>query len=191
MKIIYADGSSLGNPGEAGFGVVALDSERKKVWEFGEYLGKKTNNQAELLACIFVLKIILKSSLKKETVAEKDARKQNENTGNLRENKVKQINDKKYEIRLDSQYVIKGATMWTKGWVKNNWLNSQKKPVENKELWEQILYLKNEIENNDIKILWSHVYGHKGEIWNERVDEIARSFAAQNELKLRTGEKYI
>jgi ribonuclease HI len=39
--------------------------------------------------------------------------------------------------------------------------------------------------------LWSHVYGHTGEIWNERVDEIARSFASDKEPILRKGEKYI
>lgn len=165
MKIIYADGSSLGNPGEAGFGVVAIDTERKKVWEYGEYLGKKTNNQAELSACIFILQLILKSGSKN--------------------------NEKKFEVRLDSQYVIKGATIWTKSWVKNNWKNSQKKDVENKELWEQILYLKKEIEAEEIKILWSHVYGHTGEIWNERVDEIAKNAALQKNQILRKGEKYI
>lgn len=177
MKVIYADGSSLGNPGKAGFGVVALDTERKKVWEWGEGLGVRTNNQAELSACIFLLQVILKSAVK---------------IGQQKGKTEKEIlNEKKFEVRLDSQYVIKGVTMWTKNWVKNDWKNSQKKDVENKELWEQILYLKNECENVDVKILWSHVYGHKGEIWNERVDEIARSFAAGKELKLRSGITYI
>lgn len=177
MKIIYADGSSLGNPGKAGMGVVALDTERKKVWEYGENLGRKTNNQAELSACIFLLQLILKSGNKEKKEMDKIG-------------KTHQT-EQKFEVRLDSQYVIKGATIWSKGWVKNGWMNSQKKPVENKELWEQIVYLKEECEALGIKILWSHVYGHTGEIWNERVDEIARSFASEKEPILRKGEKYI
>ncbi len=178
MKIIYADGSSLGNPGKAGFGVVALDTERKKVWEYGEGLGTKTNNQAELSACIFLLQLILKSATK--------SNKQVMNIGTQ-----KNYDEKKFEVRLDSQYVIKGATIWSKGWVKNNWKNSQKKDVENRELWEQILYLKNECEEAEVKILWNHVYGHTGEVWNDRVDEIARNYAAGKEIVLRKGEKYI
>lgn len=173
MKIIYGDGSSLGNPGLAGFGVVAIDTERKKVWEYGEHLGIKTNNQAELSACIFLLQLILKSGRK----IEKD-----KNGKNM---------EKKFEVRLDSQYVLKGATIWIKGWVKNGWKNSQKKEVENKELWEQILYLKNECIEHDIKILWSHVYGHTGDVWNERVDVIAKNCAAHKHQILRKGEKYI
>jgi ribonuclease HI len=39
--------------------------------------------------------------------------------------------------------------------------------------------------------LWSHVYGHTGEIWNERVDEIAKNAALQKNQILRKGEKYI
>jgi ribonuclease HI len=157
--------------------VVALDTKRKKVWEFGEYLGEKTNNQAELSACIFLLQLILKSGMKEKKEMDKVGK-----THNI---------EQKFEVRLDSQYVLKGATVWTKGWVKNGWKNSQKKDVENRQLWEQILYLKNEIEEHDIKILWSHVYGHTGEIWNDRVDEIARSFAAKKNVVLRKGEKYI
>ena len=54
-----------------------------------------------------------------------------------------------------------------------------------------ILYLKNECEEAEVKILWSHVYGHTGEVWNDRVDEIARNYAAGKEIVLRKGEKYI
>jgi ribonuclease HI len=74
--------------------------------------------------------------------------------------------------------------------VKNNWKNSQKKEVLNKGEWQKILGLLAEIETRKIKIKWTHVYGHTGEKWNERVDEIAKSFAGGEKLKLAKAEKY-
>lgn len=48
--IINTDGGSRGNPGPAAIGVV-VDSR-----EYGEYIGKTTNNVAEYKAVIFALK---------------------------------------------------------------------------------------------------------------------------------------
>ena len=41
-------------------------------------------------------------------------------------------------IESDSQYAINCSTKWVKGWKKNGWKNSQKKPVKNKELIQAI-----------------------------------------------------
>ncbi len=46
--IIYTDGACTGNPGPAGIGVVILDGDSRR--ELSEYLGKGTNNIAELTA---------------------------------------------------------------------------------------------------------------------------------------------
>ena len=45
--IVYVDGGSRGNPGDAAFGVVVRDREGATLAEFGDYIGKATNNQAE------------------------------------------------------------------------------------------------------------------------------------------------
>ena len=53
--VAYINGSSLGNPGEAGCGVVLKDEEGTVLQMFGEYIGRATNNVAEyrsLLACL-------------------------------------------------------------------------------------------------------------------------------------------
>lgn len=75
------------------------------------------------------------------------------------------------EVRVitDSQYVVKGMTEWIQGWVKRNWLTSQKKPVLNKSLWKELLRL---CEKH--KIEWQWVKGHNGHPYNERCDELAR-----------------
>ena len=38
----------------------------------------------------------------------------------------------------DSKYVMDGINSWINGWKKNNWKNSQKKDVKNKDLWIQL-----------------------------------------------------
>ena len=39
-------------------------------------------------------------------------------------------------IYTDSTYVKNGITEWMLKWKKNGWKNSSKKPVKNKDLWE-------------------------------------------------------
>jgi len=52
--LIFTDGSSLGNPGAGGFGVVIVSSS-KKVIELGGREKKTTNNRMELMAVISAL----------------------------------------------------------------------------------------------------------------------------------------
>ncbi len=53
MKVlIYTDGGARGNPGPAATGIVILDARGKVLAEYGEYLGKQTNNFAEYSAII-------------------------------------------------------------------------------------------------------------------------------------------
>lgn len=53
---IFADGGSRGNPGPAALGVVIEDENENLIKEYGEFLGEKTNNEAEYEAVIFALK---------------------------------------------------------------------------------------------------------------------------------------
>ncbi|MCC7160649.1 ribonuclease HI [Candidatus Nomurabacteria bacterium] len=84
------------------------------------------------------------------------------------------------EIMSDSKYVILGITEWIFNWQKNNWRNAAKKPVVNQELWEELYDL-----TKDLKIKWAYVKGHSGDKWNDRVDEIATSFADDDPVELK------
>lgn len=53
--LIHTDGGSRGNPGPAAFGVVIEGDEIGKK-EYGECIGKATNNIAEYSAVVFALK---------------------------------------------------------------------------------------------------------------------------------------
>ncbi len=50
--IIYTDGGSRGNPGNAGIGAVLYDVDKNIVKEISEFIGYATNNQAEWTAVI-------------------------------------------------------------------------------------------------------------------------------------------
>lgn len=54
--LIYTDGGSRGNPGSAAFCVLFLDSHNNELYKHAEFLGKKTNNQAELSGILHALK---------------------------------------------------------------------------------------------------------------------------------------
>ena len=72
-------------------------------------------------------------------------------------------------IITDSNYVVKGMTDWVNGWRKKGWLNSRKKPVLNRDLWQEILKL-----SKPHNIEWKWIKGHNGHKENERCDELAR-----------------
>lgn len=76
-------------------------------------------------------------------------------------------------IVTDSQYVMNGFTKgWLEKWRKNDWKTAAKKPVKNKELWQQLWDLTQTHE-----ITWEWVKGHAGHPENERVDEEAQKQA--------------
>jgi ribonuclease HI len=70
----------------------------------------------------------------------------------------------------DSQYQRNGITKWIHGWKKSGWRTSDKRPVENKDLWLELDGL-----NQKHEIQWKWVKGHNGHPENERCDELARA----------------
>lgn len=76
------------------------------------------------------------------------------------------------EIYSDSQYVLKGIDEWLPGWIRKGWINSQKKPVANVDLWKE---MHTELEPHQVSVHW--VKGHAGHPENERCDKIAKEEA--------------
>ncbi len=69
----------------------------------------------------------------------------------------------------DSKYVQQGITEWIHGWRKKNWKTASKKPVKNKDLWQQL-----DAATQTHQIEWQWVKGHAGHAENEIADELAR-----------------
>jgi ribonuclease HI len=108
---IYTDGSSLGNPGPGGWGVVIIQGE-KIIKEIGGHDKDTTNNRMELTAAIEALKYI-NNNHKKDDVT----------------------------IFADSTYVLSGITLWVHNWEKNGWRTANKKQVLNQDLWKELIEL--------------------------------------------------
>ena len=80
-------------------------------------------------------------------------------------------------IHSDSAYVVRCFHEgWVNRWQSNGWLNSQKKPVENRDLWEEFVKLVNMHHVEFIK-----VKGHSNDALNNRCDQLA--VAAYKALK--------
>ncbi len=80
----------------------------------------------------------------------------------------------KVRLHTDSVYVKDGLTKWIHGWKRNGWKTASKKPVKNKDLWQE---LDEACKRHDIE--WRWVKGHDGDEGNERADELARLGTAE------------
>ena len=81
------------------------------------------------------------------------------------------------DFYTDSEYLRKGITEWIKGWKSRGWKTAAKKPVKNKDLWQDLDAV---IQQHEIK--WHWVRGHAGQRENERVDRLAREAIPQRSL---------
>ena len=123
---IYTDGACSGNQNETNIGGWG------SILEFGDNRKElhggelnTTNNRMELTAVIETLKILKRDGLV-------------------------------IEIFTDSSYVASCfRDKWYMNWHKNGWMTSGKKPVENRELWEELISL---VEKN--KVEFFRVKGH-------------------------------
>lgn len=79
------------------------------------------------------------------------------------------------KIHSDSALIINAFQQgWIKNWQKRGWRKSNKKPVENKELWQEMLKAMEPHE-----VLWIKVKGHAGIELNERADQLAVAASQQ------------
>lgn len=111
---IYTDGACANNQSQVNYGGWGA------VLTFGEHVkelyggqANTTNNRMELISVIEALKAL-------------------------------KTTDKPIKIYSDSAYTVNCfKEKWYVGWLKNGWKNSQKKPVENQDLWMELLDLIN------------------------------------------------
>ena len=138
--IIYCDGACSGNQfSNNRGGWGAVLKYKDKIKEIHGGEYNTTNQRMELTACFKALELIKRK-------------------------------DVPIEIYSDSAYLVNCFQQeWYKKWTKNGWKTVNKKPVENKELWQQLVEL---VEKYNVQ--FHKVAGHQGVDLNERADELAR-----------------
>ena len=73
------------------------------------------------------------------------------------------------ELYSDSAYLVNAYNQkWIEGWKKNNWKNSSKQSVKNRDLWER---LEKQTYIHNVKFI--KVKGHSDNEFNNRCDELA------------------
>lgn len=155
ITAIYTDGACSGNPGPGGWGTV-LYFEDGAVHEMGGRAAQTTNNRMEMQAAIAGLQLFVASE--QETPV---------------------------ELLTDSEYVKKGITEWITGWKRRGWKNSAKKPVLNRDLWQELDKVNQAAaQQTGTPVKWTYVRGHAGNTGNERCDTIARAFSLNRSINL-------
>lgn len=146
--IIHTDGSARGNPGPGGYGCILQFTDAQGTVHTSERSAgyRLTTNNRMELMAVIVGLEALKRPC----------------------NVI---------VWSDSQYVVNAFNQhWIDGWLKNNWKNSQKKPVKNGDLWKRLLQAKSP---HTVTFKW--VKGHAGHELNERCDELATTAADDSE----------
>lgn len=123
---IYIDGSSRGNPGPGGFGIVCLDDNEKVIHCYSEQFPRATNNEMELAAALYA---IAKFGVK---------------TGEIP------------IVYSDSTYVVNTLTIWKNNWKQNGWIKSDKKTPENLKLIQNYDIIENNGYKIDLQKIKGH-----------------------------------
>ena len=154
MYTIYCDGSTRINNQKGvdnigGFGYVVYDNSGYIVDTYSEQVQNTTNNRMELMA---LYKVIEKYGTDSIFGANK--------------------------VYTDSTYAMKCITEWGDIWNRNGWINSKKKPVENKDIIKPMydLYWNNHF------IVIEKCSGHSGIEGNELADKLASGLLTAEEV---------
>ena len=139
--LIHTDGACRGNPGPGAWACVLRLMEGATILKEAEYSGGELQTTNNRMELTAVIRAL----------------------GKLKDK------DTPVTVRSDSQYVTLGATEWLPSWKSNGWRTGDRKPVKNRELWEEL----DTIATRFASITWEWVRGHDGDELNERCDRLA------------------
>jgi uncharacterized phage-like protein YoqJ len=95
--------------------------------------------------------------------------------------------DEPIEVVSDSTYVVNCfRDRWWEGWLRRGWVNSAKKPVANRDLWEPLIELVR--ARGDVTFRW--VKGHAGDPMNDLVDRLAVEATARQAGRSGVGDPW-
>ena len=137
----YTDGACSGNPGPGGWGALLIARDGDTVVKERELSGGDADTTNNRMELLAAISAL--ESLSRPTAL---------------------------TVVTDSAYVKGGITEWLRGWKRNGWRTSTKKPVKNEDLWRRL-----DAAAAPHDVTWKWVKGHAGHPENERADELARA----------------
>lgn len=136
--IIHTDGACRKNPGPGGWGAI-LRAQGKHDGKYKKIFGSEPESTNNRMELMAAIMAL--RSLKRRTLV---------------------------DLHTDSKYVQQGIIVWMDGWKKRGWKTAAKKPVKNKDLWQE---LDKEAERHEVN--WHWIKAHAGHVDNELADELA------------------
>ncbi|NMJ43464.1 ribonuclease HI [Roseomonas sp. JC162] len=90
------------------------------------------------------------------------------------------LNPSRVAVHADSEYVVRGMSLWLPKWQASRWRTSAGKPVLNADLWQLLAVA---AEPHDVT--WQWVQGHAGDPMNTRADALASAARDKPEVTRR------
>lgn len=149
---IYCDGACSPNPGVGGWGAVLLTNEPRPFRR--EISGSDPDTTNNKMELTAAIRAL--EALKRKC---------------------------RVTVFTDSQYVKNAFTNgWLDRWQRNGWKTREKKPVQNEDLWRELVQITSQHE-----VRWEWVEGHSDNVENNRADALA--VAARETLALELKSK--
>ncbi|XP_030626399.1 ribonuclease H1 [Chanos chanos] len=143
--VVYTDGCCTGNGRDGARAGIGVYWGQDHPLNVAERLqGRQTNQRAELQAACKALE------------------------------QAREMNIKKLALYTDSMFTINGITKWVKTWKTSGWRLKSGGQVTNKEDFQKLDKL-----NEEVEVVWLHIPGHSGYRGNEEADRLSREGAAK------------
>lgn len=95
--------------------------------------------------------------------------------------------DREVLIYSDSNYAIQCVTVWFQNWRKNGWMTSAKKPVENKDLVQEIIEIIERRASITVPTKFVWLKGHADDPGNNAADRLAVEGARNAKADMAAG----
>uniref|UniRef100_A0A7S1I0U6 ribonuclease H n=1 Tax=Eutreptiella gymnastica TaxID=73025 RepID=A0A7S1I0U6_9EUGL len=90
------------------------------------------------------------------------------------------------QVCTESQLVVDTILYWMEGWRRRGWKTKMGKPVENVDLWQEIVEA---LENRRAETIWIKVPSHMDIEGTERADKLAKQGVKKHRVPMREEEK--
>lgn len=176
--VLYCDGSARPNPGYMGWGchgyIYELKELKKPISVDGFIITTNGYHQPED-------KVETPTPVEPTMYFDFIGSSLEQGTNNIAEinalyrslDRLQEFGAKNIYVRSDSEYTIKGITLWCKEWARNGWIKNDGSPIANLEHWKLAYGKYTELQAMGVNITLQWVKAHSGLLGNVQADTLA------------------